>query len=229
MGDFIQDQFAGLSLRGITLPRNRINAFWEWFRDWHGDIAAAYGSGDSFWLDANLTEQVKRLEPRLNWEMGPYHHPDNTVVISPSVRENIELAELIVAAAPALAGWHFLPAKPPKVLKRLAMELPGIVGSEVCGDDWVYRLTAYNKMEFFDIEVFTDYVGPVSDKRLELLTRRLIECLVGEVMYLDKFAAVKVIRGTEARSPEKLTAFPALAQHVAHLLQQDRRRTKRST
>jgi hypothetical protein len=207
------------------LPGNRIATFWKWFRDWHGDIVAAYESGDSFWLDANLTERVKQLEPRLNWEMGPYHHPGNTLVISPSVRDNIGLAQRVVAAAPELSGWHFLPAKPPKELKRLAMELSGIAGADVCGDDWVYRLMSYNKMEFFDIEVFTDYVGSASEKHLELLTRRLIECLVGEMIYLEKFAAVKVIRGTEGRPAQKLTAFPALGRHIAHLLRQNRGRT----
>jgi hypothetical protein len=44
-------------------------------------------------------------------------------------------------------------------------------------------------------------------------------------MYLNKFAAVKVIRGNEARPPEKLTAFPALGRHVAQLLRSDRQRT----
>jgi hypothetical protein len=73
--------------------------------------------------------------------------------------------------------------------------------------------------------VFTDYAGPAADNHLELLTRRLIECLVGEVIYLEKFAAVKAIRAGEGRPPEKLTAFPALGRHIAHLLQQDRRRT----
>lgn len=152
-------------------------------RDWHEDIVSAYATGESFWLATNLTEQLKQIEPRLNWEMGPYHHPDNTLVISPSERENIGLAQRVVAAAPALAGWHFLPAKPPKELNHLAMELPGVPGAEVCGDEWVYRLTSYNKMEFFDIEVFTDYVGPAADHHLELLTRRLIECLVGEFIW----------------------------------------------
>jgi hypothetical protein len=201
-------------------------AFWNWFAEWHSDIAAAYTSGDTFWLDTNLSERVKRIERRLNWEMGPYHDPDHTLVISPSVRENIDLAQRVVAAAPALAGWHFLPAKPPKQLHRLAMELPGVQGADVCGDEWVYRLTSYNQLEFFDIEVFTDYVGPAGDNHLELFTRRLIECLVGEVIYLEKFAAVKVIRGGDARPLAMLSAFPALGRHLGHLLQQDRRRTK---
>ena len=202
----------------------RIAAFWNWFRDWHEDVAAAYASDDVFWLDTNLTAQIKQIHPRLNWEMGPYHDPDNTLVISPSERDNIALAQRVVAAAPALAGWRFLPAKPPKELTSLTMQLSGIPEAEVCGDAWVYRLTSYNRMEFFDIDVFTDYTGGASDRHLELLTRRLIECLVGETLYLEKFAAVKVHRGTVTR-PEKLTPLPALGRHVAHVLSHANRRT----
>lgn len=168
-------------------------------------------------MDANLTAEVKRIQARLNWEMGPYHDPENTLVISPSVRDNIGLARRIVEAAPMLPGWHFLPAKPPKDLERLTMELPEIDEAKLCGDDWVYRLTSYNRMAFFDIEVFTDYAGSISDGHLELITRRLIECLVGEFLYLEKFAAVKVIRASGVRPSEKLTAFRSLRRHVAHL------------
>lgn len=204
---------------GVTIAGTpRIRAFWGWFATHHQGVKAAYSQGDVGWLDVNLTAQVKRIEPRLNWELGPYYHPDNTLVISPSVRENIELARRIVAAAPQLTGWHFLPAKPPKELNRLAMELPGSPGVEVCGDTWAYRLTAYNQMEFFDIEVFTDVEGPISDRDLELLTRRLIESLVGEVLYLERIGAVKVIRGAEACPAEQLTDFPLLGRHIAHLL-----------
>jgi hypothetical protein len=152
--------------------------------------------------------------------MGPYHHPDQTLVISPSVRANIDLAARIVAAAPQLYGWHFLPAKPPRELKRLLLDLPGKAGAAVCADGWTYRLTAYNRMEFFDIEVFTDAGNSISDGDLELLTRRLIESLVGEVVYLEKFAAVKAARSGDARPAEELTAFPLLGRHIAHLLQQ---------
>jgi hypothetical protein len=59
----------------------------------------------------------------------------------------------------------------------------------------------------------------MSDRHLELLTRRLIESLVGELLYLDKIAAVKVMRAHDARPPETLTPFPRLGRHLAHLLQ----------
>jgi hypothetical protein len=204
--------------------KTRIAAFWDWFADWHSDIVAAYTSGDTFWLDTNLTAQVRGIQSQLNWEMGPYHHPDNTLVISPTVRDNIKVAQKIVDAAPSIPGWHFLPAKPPKELIRLTMGLPGIAGADVCGDEWVYRLTSYNKMEFFDIDVFTDYAGPMSNSHLELLIRRLIESLVGELLYLDKIAGVKVMRG-DVRPTEKLTPFPRLGRHLVHLLQEGRPRT----
>jgi hypothetical protein len=203
----------------LMAKKTRISAFWGWFSDWHQDVATAYANGDAFWLDTNLTAQVKQIEPRLNWEMGPYYDPENTLVISPSVRDNIALTQRIVAAAPALPGWHFLPAKPPKKLQRLVMELPGMAEAKVCANDWVYRLTAYNRMEFFDIEVFTNSVGAISQSDLELLTRRLIESLVGELVYLDKIAAVKVIPPADTQRPDELTAFRHLGRHLAQLLQ----------
>jgi hypothetical protein len=179
----------------------------------------AYDRDEFDWLDAELTARVRAIHPRLNWEMGPYHHPGRTLVVSPSIRENIDLARRVVAAAPAIPGWHFLPAKPPKELNRLGMELAGVPGAAVCADRWAYRLTAYNRREFFDIEVFTDDGPAVFDRDLRLLARRLIEALVGEIVYLERFADVRVYRQWEARPAEKLTPFPLLGRHVASLLQ----------
>jgi hypothetical protein len=195
-------------------------AFWSWFKDRHEQIAAAYEAGDNDWLHANITPRVKGIEPRLNWEMGPYHHPDHTFVISPSVRDNIALAERVVAEVPAIPGWHFLPAKPPKELRRLVIELHTVEGAEVDADGWSYRLIAYNRMEFFDIEVFTDDTVPIADDDLELLTHRLIESLVGERLYLERIAHVEVYRPSAEGLPEKRVAFPLLGRHLAHLLGQ---------
>lgn len=195
-----------------------IAEFWDWFADWQTDIATAYANSDSLWLDLNLTAWIKRIQPQLNWEMGPYHLPRNTLVISPSTRDNIALAQRVVKAAPTLPNWHFLPAKPAKELKHLVMELSGIASAKIRGDDWVYQLTAFNKMDFFDIEIFTDYSGSLSDLHLELLARRLIESLVGEITYLEKIAAVKVRRADEPRPAKMLTPLPRLGRHLLHLL-----------
>src|SRR5579883_2553320 len=205
-----------------TAEDDRIRAFWIWFTAHHAEVLAAYQDEDGNRLDSLLTPAVKVIEPRLNWELGPYHHPANTLVISPAVRENLALAERIVAAAPPVPGWHFLPAKPPKDLKRLVMLLPGVDGAKVEADDWVYRLTAYNRMEFFDLDVYTDDAGPIADDDLEQLTHHLIESLVGERYYLELIAAVHVWRYPEDRPTEKLTRLPLLGRHLAYLLKQPR-------
>jgi hypothetical protein len=197
-----------------------IATFWDWFAENHEQAATASADGDADWLHANLTARVKRIEPRLNWEMGPYYHPDRTLVISPSVRANLGLARRVVAVAPRLPGWRFLPAKPPKRLKRLAMQLPGVEGAEVCADGWTYRLTAYNQGEFFDVEVFTDVTRPMGERDLETLTHHLIEALLGEEVYLERIAAVTVLRPGDAPAGENVTRFPLLGQHLAHLLRQ---------
>jgi hypothetical protein len=198
----------------------RIAAFWAWFAANLSAVLSAYGDGDADWLDEHLSPAVEAIEPRLNWEIGPYHHPEDTLVISPGVRENISLTERVVAASPPTPGWHFLPAKPPKKLQRLVIGLPGVEGAEVDADSWVYRLTAYNQMEFFDIDVYADNVGPMADNDLELLTRELVEALVGERHFLELIAAVQVWRYPEDRPPGKLTRLPLLGSHLAHLLQQ---------
>jgi hypothetical protein len=50
-----------------TMTQRKIDAFWTWFAERHPDVAAAYAGGDAQWLAANLTAQVKRIQPKLNW------------------------------------------------------------------------------------------------------------------------------------------------------------------
>ncbi len=193
--------------------------FWNWFAASHEAVRAAYDRNDTKWMVDQLTTRIRAIHPRLNWEMGPYHHPDRTLIISPSIRENLALTRRIVASAPTTIGWYFLHAKPPKVLNRLRMELLGVPGAAVNAAAWTYRLTAYNQLEFFDVDVFTDAGVDVSDHHLWLLACRLIESLVGESVFLERFADVKVYRPSDPLPAASRTPFPHLGRHIAHLLQ----------
>jgi hypothetical protein len=196
----------------------RIKSFWDWFATNCNHVATAYATDDERWLGSNITPRIKAIQPSLNWELGPYRHPEQTLIISPTIRENLKLSEDVVTAAPEVAAWHFLPAKPPKQLNSLVMKLPGRQGAEVCADDWMYQLTAYNQMEFFDIEVFTDTAADRVEKtNLLLLTRLLIEALVGERLFLERFADVKVYRPLEQQAGEKASPFPVLGRHLTEL------------
>jgi hypothetical protein len=193
-------------------------AFWKWFKTFRREIEAAYSARDTAWLDSEFTKRVRAIEPNLNWEIGPYFDPEFALIISPSIRENIELAKKITCAAPQIAGWHFLPAKPPKQMIRLVMALPFRSDAEVCGDEWSYRLTSYNKGEFFDIEIFTDAPSSMLQEDLTVLTHCLIEALIGEFVYLEKIGAVTVYRPTDSRSRENTTSLRYLNEHLTGLI-----------
>ncbi|MEZ6052852.1 MAG: hypothetical protein R3C02_15950 [Planctomycetaceae bacterium] len=68
-----------------------VSEFWGWFTSKADEIRDAYRSGDATWLDRQITPRVLRIEENLNWEIGPYHDPDDTFVLSPTVRENLAL------------------------------------------------------------------------------------------------------------------------------------------
>ena len=195
-----------------------VAVFWKWFKTFHREVENAYTVGDTCWLDGELTKRIREIEPKLNWEIGPYFDPDITLVVSPSIRENIELAKEVIRAAPQIAGWHFLAAKPPKRMTRLVMTLPLRPDAEICGDEWAYRLTSYNNGEFFDIEIFTDAPSSMLQDDLIVLTHCLIEALVGEFVYLERIGAVTVYRPTDSRSLEDTTSLRFLNEHLAGLI-----------
>lgn len=197
-----------------------ISTFWKWFKAFHREVENAYSAGDKAWLDGELTNRVREIAPNLNWELGPYFDPEFTLVISPSIRENIDLAKEVIRAAPPIAGWHFLAAKPPKQMTSLVMSLPFRPGAEVCGDKWCYRLTSYNHGEFFDVEIFTDAPSSISQSDLMLLAHLLIEALVGESIYLEKIGAVTVYRPTDSRSLENTTPLRFLNEHLNELMRE---------
>ena len=195
-----------------------VAAFWKWFKTFRREVENAYAAGDTSWLDSEFTKRVRAIEPNLNWEIGPYFDPEFTLVISPSIRENIELAKGVIRAAPQIPSWHFLAAKPPKRMTRLVMTLPFRPDVEICGDEWAYRLTSYNNGEFFDIEVFSDAPSSMLQDDLIVLTHCLIEALVGEFVYLEKVGAVTIYRPTDPRSLEDTTALRFLNEHLTRLI-----------
>ena len=201
-----------------SFQKNPVDAFWKWFKTFHREVEAAYSAENTTWLDSEFTKRVRAIEPKLNWEIGPYFDPEFALVISPSIRENIELAKEVIRAAPQIAGWHFLPAKPPKRMTRLIMALPFRPDVEICGEEWSYRLTSYNNGEFFDIEIFTDALGSMLQEDLTVLTHCLIEALIGEFVYLERIGAVTVYRPTNSRSLGNTTSLHYLNEHLTRLI-----------
>jgi hypothetical protein len=90
---------------------NRADEFWAWFAPIADDLA------ESFDAPTILEELDRRIMDLGNyaWEIGPGLREENALVISPGGDRNLLTATReIVAQAPAIEGWEFHPAKPPK-------------------------------------------------------------------------------------------------------------------
>jgi hypothetical protein len=189
--------------------------FWAWFKDHAEDIRAAYNCGDSSWLDKRISPRLARIQERLHWEIGPYHHPDDTFALSPTIRENLPLTRMAVAQAPELLRWQFVPAKPPKVLKSLVFMVDDL---RLCADDWRYRLTAYNSGQFVDIELLINNDGGFPSQFDTLFTELVVESLIGEECRLVRIGYITPTLVTNNTLEERSTPIFHLKDHLAKVL-----------
>ncbi len=95
---------------GAAIDVEAVDAFWRW-------VAADPGALDP----ARLVHDVEPLDRRVTalgfvWEVGPDPGGGCFLALSPGgVRQRLVATRAAVARAPTLAGWRFLPAKPPRV------------------------------------------------------------------------------------------------------------------
>jgi hypothetical protein len=186
-----------------------ITKFWSWFSANYREISEAYDCGDSERLERLFTNRLPDTTVALNWEMGPYHDPDYTLVLSPTVRENIPLTKRMVSEAPLIPGWHFLPAKPPKELLSLRFELPQ---ASVCADDWRYVLLAYPD-GFMELDILIPANAPFSDSQDPLICELLVESLIGEAARLEHIGRITPLR-VDAASASRGIAITSLKDHI---------------
>lgn len=191
-----------------------IHDFWCWFESNVDRISEAYDQADAVWLKGNIGPQVKQLRQSLNWEIGPYHHPDRTLVISPLSREDLPLTREVVALAPDLEGWHFLHAKPAKELLSLEFRADGQI---IIADDWYYQLTAFNGGEFVDIDLYVDR----RLRKASMVCELVVEALLGEEIRLEKVGRVTPHTADFVEVPDSLTEMKYLREHVAEIFAAD--------
>ena len=189
--------------------------FWNWFASNAHQVHDAYHRDDHGWLDVNISHRINRIGDRLNWEIGPYHHPDETFVLSPTIRENLPVTRAAIVIAPQLVGWQFLPAKPPKELLSLIFSARDCT---INADDWRYRLTAYNKGEFVDIEIFINEASRFPTAHEDLFCKLVVEALIGEEHRLDRVGYLMPNVVEDNTTIHKSTAIQHLKDHLGQVL-----------
>ena len=192
-----------------------VTELWEFFSENVVKIEAAYDAGDFDWLDETLGPLVKAVSEGMNWELGPYHHPDQTFVLSPTIRENLPLSRAAIDKAPSLPGWHFESAKPAKDLLSLLFDAEG---ASVCADEWRYRLTSYNSGEFVDIELFYDSATSPPAAHQHLFCELVVEALLGEELRLDRVGYLKPTLVSDVGTLKRGSKIRYLKEHLGEVL-----------
>jgi hypothetical protein len=188
---------------------------WKYFSNHVTEIAAAYTSEDYDWLDRELSPLIKAIAEDMNWEIGPYNHPDKTFVLSPTIRENLSLSRAAIALAPNIRGWVFVPAKPAKDLLTLSFEADGF---KVNANEWRYRMTSYNDGEFVDIELFFEQSSSPPASHEHMFCELVVEALLGEELRLDRVGYLKPTSVQDVKAVEKASAIRYLKEHIGDVL-----------
>jgi hypothetical protein len=192
-----------------------LEEFWDWFVLNAEEVRRAYQEGDSEWLNDQLSRWLQSYAEGLHWEIGPYHHDADTLVISPGTRANLPITRRLVAAAPQIPGWRFEHAKPKKKVSKLAIRLDN---ARYPAEDWTYRLTAYNEGEFVDIEVFISTGAPFDDSRGRLLCELVVETLLGEELRLERVGMITHQRVADPAGIPRVTSIRHLYDHLKSAL-----------
>lgn len=193
----------------------QISAFWQWFLNHEAQIRAAYDRDDLQALDALLSDRVAEIAGGAGWEMGPYALPGYTLVLAPGTRDRIPVCREVIDAAPDLAEWSFFAGLPPKEMVSLELEIGGAV---VCCDAWRYRLTAYNRGEFVDLDIFFEPdVAPPGEKEEETC-ELLVQSLVGETVALERIGYIQHHRVDSVDAVENASAMKYLRPHLEQVL-----------
>ena len=110
-----------------------------------------------------------------------------------------------------MTGWHFLDAKPPKVVKSLTFRLSE---QTVCADGWRYQLISYNQGEFVDIVLFLN--DPIANE--SIFCELVVESLVGEKRRLESVGIVTSSIADADSEPAGLTPIRFLSAHLDQVL-----------
>lgn len=194
---------------------DHVSEFWRWFAKSEAEVREAYESGDTRWLDVNLSPRVQSILEDARWELGPYAHPENALVLSPRTRQGIAPIKEAVARAPLLAGWRFFACKPPKALRSLEFRFRG---ATTIADSWACRITSYNDGEFVDLEIFYEATAAPPEGSELALCELVVEALVGEEVRLDRIGIVTPAKAEDVRSVSDSIPITELRQWLSRVL-----------
>lgn len=193
----------------------RVARFWSWFEAHSTAVASLLGDSPSGDLAREISRRVSLLHEGLGWEVGPGTETTYQFVISPNGnRERLRISRAIVQQAPALAGWEFFCAKPPKSWN---LELDVVEGRRIVHVNcrsWQYRLTGFSDNTFFDVDLYPEPLEDLNDGTYRRVGVLLVEGEIGEELFIERIDRVIVHSEGAGSALTDLTPIVYLHQHL---------------
>ena len=179
----------------MAASESRIRGFWSWFES----VADQLGRSD---VPKDL---IRRLDERIlsfgdvGWQLGPAFRGEGcSFVISPQRSSaHVCLCDKIVSKAPALPGWEFYSARPPRSPLGRTIELDlesGLV--EVDFSRWEYRLRRYGDGKV-EVEIRTNESLSLSLDAQSAAATLVVEGAVGELTLMQAIAGIDLVEQFE--------------------------------
>lgn len=199
----------------MDVADSKIRSFWTWFVGVADRIASNFE-------DEAMHEQIdQRLSVfgDLGWELGPGISEESSLSISPDGdRRLLPLTRRIVAMAPAVRGWEFLPARPPREpALEFAIMAKDAGPIEVDATRWRYVLVPASGVPQ-DIIVEEGGTPPMSVDDRYLAAVLALDGLLGEERRLCQIGAIHgvAILGSELQGQARsLTDLPSHLRETA--------------
>lgn len=172
-----------------------VDAFWVWF-------AAEAARLDLSQLAAGGYRELDRrvVAMGFSWEAGPADDGGCFLALSPcGDAARLALTRAAVARAPAVPGWTFLPAKPPRVVDLRALVLHLDDGPRTF-DVTTWDVVRYRFADGVCDLVFRSPPTDASPATLWLVASTIVDGELGEARAIERVHEIEVVAAFEPRA-----------------------------
>jgi hypothetical protein len=106
----------------------RVDAWWAEFRTKTADLDALFHGKKKWDLPEWMHRHLGSVSERLMWEFGPADGGHRLVITPEGAKYLRPLADVVLAGAPRLMGWTFLPARPPEGVEMMEQTVEAKTG-----------------------------------------------------------------------------------------------------
>jgi hypothetical protein len=187
--------------------------FWKWFQL---NARAMAADNSKSVLLRELDNRVRKLDPRLSWEIGPGRSKPWQFIVSPNLDRDLRtVAQQIISRAPTLSDWEFHSARQPKEWDfRFELEgEPGLPVASVDASTWSFVLLEYPDGTREILLKGSTLPRLTSDQR-EQIASIILESTLGEDIFLDFVDEFDLLDELEPRLSAKERSIHSLRDAV---------------